>query len=105
MPDEEGRAQVVIKDETIWCTQQTMALLFDIDNRGLVTTLCEGMMDREYEKLPLQERFFVDYGQCYYDNGDNPDTVSRLIYNWFIELLNKHWVSRKIRNFEESRLW
>lgn len=28
LPDEEGKVQVVIKDETIWCTQKAMAQLF-----------------------------------------------------------------------------
>ncbi len=30
MPDEEGKVQVVIKDETIWCTQKAMAQLFGV---------------------------------------------------------------------------
>lgn len=30
LPDEEGKIQVVIKDETIWCTQKAMAQLFGI---------------------------------------------------------------------------
>ena len=28
LPDEEGKVQVVIKDETLWCTQKAMAQLF-----------------------------------------------------------------------------
>lgn len=35
MPDEEGKVQVVIKDDTIWCTQKAMALLFGIDKSGI----------------------------------------------------------------------
>ena len=37
MPDGDGKVQVVIKDETIWCTQKAMAQLFDCstDNIGL----------------------------------------------------------------------
>ena len=37
MPDGDGKVQVVIKDETIWCTQKAMAHLFDCstDNIGL----------------------------------------------------------------------
>lgn len=35
MPDEEGKVQVVIKDETIWCTQKAMAQLFDINKSGI----------------------------------------------------------------------
>ena len=35
LPDEEGKVQVVIKDETIWATQKAMAQLFDIDKSGI----------------------------------------------------------------------
>ena len=30
LPDDEGKVQVVIKDETIWATQKAMAQLFDV---------------------------------------------------------------------------
>ena len=30
LPDEDGKVQVVIKDETIWATQKAMAQLFDV---------------------------------------------------------------------------
>lgn len=30
LPEEKGTAQVVIKDETIWCTQKAMATLFGV---------------------------------------------------------------------------
>jgi len=30
MPDEQGKVQVVIEDETLWCTQKAMAQLFDV---------------------------------------------------------------------------
>lgn len=35
LPDEDGRVQVVIKDETIWCTQKAMAELFGVDKSGI----------------------------------------------------------------------
>ena len=35
LPYEEGKVQVVIKDETIWCTQKAMAQLFGIDKSGI----------------------------------------------------------------------
>lgn len=31
LPDETGKVQVIIKDETIWCTQKAMAQLFGVD--------------------------------------------------------------------------
>ncbi len=30
MPEEEGKVQVVVKDETLWCTQKAMAQLFGV---------------------------------------------------------------------------
>ena len=30
LPDDEGKVQVVIKDETVWATQKAMAQLFDV---------------------------------------------------------------------------
>lgn len=35
MPDAEGKVQVIIKDETLWCTQKAMAELFGIDKSGI----------------------------------------------------------------------
>ena len=30
LPNEYGKVQVIIKDETLWCTQKAMAQLFDV---------------------------------------------------------------------------
>ena len=38
LPDEEGKVQVVIKDETIWATQKAMAQLFG-DVKGQVSDI------------------------------------------------------------------
>lgn len=35
LTDEEGKVQVVIKDETIWATQKAMAQLFGVDKSGI----------------------------------------------------------------------
>ena len=35
MPEEEGKVQVVVKDDTIWCTQKAMAQLFGVDKSGI----------------------------------------------------------------------
>ncbi|CDA94162.1 toxin-antitoxin system toxin component Fic family [Prevotella sp. CAG:1320] len=35
MPEEDGKVQVVIKDDTIWCTQKAMAQLFGVDKSGI----------------------------------------------------------------------
>ncbi len=36
MPDDEGKVQVVVKNETLWCTQKAMAQLFGVD-RSVIT--------------------------------------------------------------------
>ena len=35
MPESDGKVQVVIKEETLWCTQKAMAQLFGIDKSGI----------------------------------------------------------------------
>ena len=47
LPDEEGKVQVVIKDETLWCTQKAMALLFGVQRPAITKHL--GNIFREGE--------------------------------------------------------
>lgn len=51
LPDEEGKVQVIIKDETIWCTQKTMAQLFDVGvsaiSKHLKNIFEEGELQKE----------------------------------------------------------
>ena len=50
LPDEEGKVQVVIKDETLWCTQKAMAQLFGVGepaiSKHLKNIYEEGELDR-----------------------------------------------------------
>ncbi len=51
MPDSEGKVQVVIKDETIWCTQKAMAQLFGVGvpavSKHLANVYAEGELKAE----------------------------------------------------------
>lgn len=51
LPEEDGRVQVVVKDETIWATQKAMAQLFGIDKSGISrhisNILSEGELQRD----------------------------------------------------------
>ena len=47
LPDEEGRVQVVIKDETIWATQKAMAQLFGVDKSGISRHIANIFKDGE----------------------------------------------------------
>ena len=51
MPDADGRVQVVIKDETLWCTQKAMAQLFGVGvpaiSKHLKNIFDEGELDKK----------------------------------------------------------
>lgn len=50
LPDEEGKVQVIIKDETIWCTQKAMAQLFGIDKSGISRHISNIFKDEELQQ-------------------------------------------------------
>ena len=50
LPDEESKVQVVIKDETIWCTQKAMAELFGIDKSGISRHIANIFKDEELQQ-------------------------------------------------------
>ena len=50
LPDEEGKVQVVIKDETIWCTQKAMAQLFGIDKSGISRHIANILKENELQQ-------------------------------------------------------
>lgn len=51
MPEDSGKVQVVIKDETIWCTQKAMAQLFGVGvpavSKHLKNIFEEGELDKK----------------------------------------------------------
>lgn len=51
MPDADCRVQVVIKDETLWCTQKAMAQLFGVGvpaiSKHLKNIFDEGELDKK----------------------------------------------------------
>lgn len=50
LPDKEGKVQVIIKDETIWCTQKAMAELFGIDKSGISRHIANIFKDEELQQ-------------------------------------------------------
>ena len=50
LPDEEGRVQVVIKDESIWATQKAMAQLFGVGVPVISKHLTHIFEERELDK-------------------------------------------------------
>ncbi len=50
LPDNDGKVQVVIKDETIWCTQKAMAELFGIDKSGISRHIANILKEEELQR-------------------------------------------------------
>ena len=50
LPKEEGKVQVVIKDETIWCTQKAMSRLFGVDKSGISRHISNIFKDGELQQ-------------------------------------------------------
>ena len=72
MPDEEGKVQVVIKDETIWCTQKAMAQLFGVGvpaiSKHLKNIFEEGelQMDSVISKMETTAKDNKNYSTTFY---------------------------------------
>lgn len=50
LPEENGKVQVIIRDETLWCTQKAMAQLFDVDR-----TVVSKHLKNIFESSELQQ--------------------------------------------------
>lgn len=50
LPEKEGKVQVIIRDETLWCTQKAMAQLFGVDR-----TVVSKHLKNIFESSELQQ--------------------------------------------------
>lgn len=72
MPDEDGKVQVVIKDETIWCTQKALAQLFGVGipaiSKHLKNIFEEGelQMDSVVSKMEITAADNKTYSTSFY---------------------------------------
>lgn len=62
----------------------------------------EDTIDNEYDKLPHTERFILDHSECTERMECDIQAVHCKIYNVFHDMLNQHWTTRKIQNFESK---
>ena len=74
MPDEDGKVQVVIKDETIWCTQKAMARLFGIGvpaiSKHLKNIFEEGELQMDSVISKMETTAAVNEGDPFSPVGD-----------------------------------
>lgn len=63
MPDADGRVQVVIKNETLWCTQKAMAQLFGVGvpaiSKHLKNIFDEGELDKKVVVSIVESTYFL----------------------------------------------
>ena len=64
MPDADGRVQVVIKDETLWCTQKAMAQLFGVGVPAISKHLKNIFDEGELDKKVVVSTFESTYKKC-----------------------------------------
>lgn len=59
-----------------------------------------GALESEYKRLSPEERFFVNYSECYYDEGFDWESIIKKIRKRFHEMLNEHYSnSKKIEDY------
>ena len=72
MPDSDGKIQVVVKDETLWCTQKAMAQLFGVGvpaiSKHLKNIFDEGELDKnggvsKVKQSGLKAQYVLSPGQ------------------------------------------
>ena len=63
MPDADGKVQVVIKGETLWCTQKAMAQLFGVGvpaiSKHLKNIFDEGELDKKVVVSERESTYFL----------------------------------------------
>ena len=63
MPDADGKVQVVIRGETLWCTQKAMAQLFGIGvpaiSKHLKNIFEEGELDKKVVVSMIESTYFL----------------------------------------------
>lgn len=103
LPEEDGKVQVIIKDETLWCTQKAMAQLFGVD-RTVVSKHLKNIFDSsELQQDSVCAKFAhaAEDGKIYNTQFYNLDAVISVGYRvnslqatrfrqWATKILNEY---------------
>ena len=103
MPGDSGKVQVVIKDETIWCTQKAMAQLFGVD-RTVITKHLKNIFDTsELVKVAVCAKIAhtADDGKNYKTNFYSPDAIIAVGYrvNSLKATRFRQWATRILNEY------
>ena len=109
MPDSDGKIQVVVKDETLWCTQKAMAQLFGVGvpaiSKHLKNIFDEGELDKNMVVskmvIPTQHGAMEEKTQTHYVDFYSLDAIIAVGYRvsslkatrfrqWATKILNEY---------------
>lgn len=103
LPDEEGKVQVIIRDETLWCTQKAMAQLFGVDRTVISKHLKNIFESSELQQDSVCAKFAhtAEDGKIYNTQFYNLDAVISVGYRvnslqatrfrqWATKILNEY---------------
>lgn len=103
LPDENGKVQVIIKDETLWCTQKAMAQLFGVDRTVISKHLKNIFESSELQQDSVCAKFAhtAEDGKIYNTQFYNLDAVISVGYRvnslqatrfrqWATKILNEY---------------
>lgn len=86
LPEEEGKVQVIIRDETLWCTQKAMAQLFGVDRTVVSKHLKNIFESSELQQDSVCAKFAhtAEDGKIYNTQFYNLDAVISVGYHYAI---------------------
>ena len=103
LPEKEGKVQVIIRDETLWCTQKAMAQLFGVDRTVVSKHLKNIFESAELQQDSVCAKFAhtADDGKTYNTQFYNLDAVISVGYRvnslqatrfrqWTTKILNEY---------------
>lgn len=103
LPEEEGKVQVIIRDETLWCTQKAMAQLFGVDRTVVSKHLKNIFESSELQQDSVCAKFAhtAEDGKIYNTQFYNLDAVISVGYRvnslqatrfrqWATKILNEY---------------
>ena len=96
LPEKEGKVQVIIRNETLWCTQKAMAQLFGVDRTVVSKHLKNIFESSELQQDSVCAKFAhtAEDGKIYNTQFYNLDAVNSLqatrFRQWATKILNEY---------------
>ena len=103
LPDEDGKVQVIIRDETLWCTQKAMAQLFGVDRTVVSKHLKNIFESSELQQDSVCAKFAhtAEDGKIYNTQFYNLDAVISVGYrvNSLLATRFRQWATKILNEY------